>query len=272
MAQVINTNIASLNAQRHLNSSQSALTTAMERLSSGLRVNSAKDDAAGMAISMGMTKVSNSMTVATRNANDGISLLQTAEGGMSVINDHLQRMNELATQAASGQYTTADRAKLAAEYNQLASEIVRVANNTTFNNKAIIGSSAGTVSFHIGAGTTANDTISITTSNLATAFATMGSISTAAGASAAMSTISTALSNLATSRANIGAYQSRFEGVVTNLATSIENTDAANSRITDADYAAETAAMSRARILQQAGTAMVAQANSLPQSVLTLLQ
>lgn len=272
MAQTINTNIASLNAQRHLNRSQSQLSTAMERLSSGLRVNSAKDDAAGLAIAMSMTKNTNSMTVASRNANDGISLLQTAEGGMSVINDHLQRMNELATQAASGQYTTADRTKLAQEYNQLKSEIVRVASNTDFNGKKIIGSSATTMAFQIGAGTTGNDSISITTTNLATSFASMGSISTAASAKTAMDTITTSLGTLATQRANIGAYQSRFEGVVTNLATAIENTNAAKSRIIDADYAAETANLSRANILQQAGTAMVAQANARPQNVLSLLQ
>lgn len=270
MAQTINTNTASLNAQRHLNGSQSALNRAMERLSSGMRINSAKDDAAGLAIAERMTSQSNSMTVASRNANDGISMLQTAEGGLSVISDHLQRMNELATQAASGQYSTGDRAKLDAEYQQLASEVTRVANSTKFNGKAIIGADGGDFSFQVGAGQ--SDQISITISDQSGLFSTPGDLTDSANALAAMSAIATALDTLSTARANIGAYQSRFEGVVTNLATSIENTDAAKSRITDADYAAETAALSRASILQQAGTAMVAQANSSQQNVLTLLQ
>lgn len=271
MAQTINTNVASINAQRHLNTSQASLQQAMERLSSGLRVNSSKDDAAGLAIAERMTAQSNGMSVASRNANDGISMLQTAEAGMSVISDHLQRMNELATQAASGQYSTSDRAKLNAEFSQLQSEIARVAANTSFNGKYILGSDAGAFSFQIGAGTTANDTISFTTSSLTSLF-TGGDISTASGAASAMANLVTALDTLSTSRANIGAYQSRFEGVVTNLSSAIENTDAAKGRIVDADYAAETAALSRANILQQAGTAMVAQANSSPQNVLSLLQ
>jgi len=269
MSQTINTNTASLNAQRHLNSSQSSLNQAMERLSSGMRINSAKDDAAGLAIAERMTSQSKSMTVASRNANDGISMLQTAEGGLSVISSHLQRMNELATQAASGQYSTGDRAKLDAEYQQLASEVTRVAASTKFNGKAILGSDSGTFSFQVGAGQ--SDQISITLSDQS-ALLTAGDVTTSANALAAMSAITTALDALSTARANIGAYQSRFEGVVTNLATSIENTDAAKSRITDADYASETAALSRANILQQAGTAMVAQANSSQQNVLTLLQ
>jgi flagellin len=271
MAQTINTNIASLNAQRHLNSSQSSLNQAMERLSSGLRINSSKDDAAGLAIAERMTSQSKGMTVASRNANDGISMLQTAEGGLSVISSHLQRMNELATQAASGQYSTTDRTKLDAEYQQLASEVTRVAANTSFNGKKILGSDAGSFSFQIGAGTGTTDKISFTLSDQSSLL-TAGDVTTATNAAAAMSSIATALDALSTARANIGAYQSRFDGVVTNLATSIENTDSAKSRITDADYASETAALSRANILQQAGTAMVAQANSSQQNVLTLLK
>jgi flagellin len=271
MAAVINTNIASINAQRHLATSQSSLNQAMERLSSGLRVNSSKDDAAGLAIAERMTSQSNGMTVASRNANDGISMLQTAEGGLSVISEHLQRMNELATQAASGQYSSSDRTKLDAEFQQLASEISRVAANTTFNGKAILGSDSGTFTFQIGAGTGSTNQISFTISDMSGLYGS-GDVTSSANALAAMSAIATALDTLSTARANIGAYQSRFEGVVTNLSTSIENTDAAKSRIMDADYASETAALSRANILQQAGTAMVAQANSSTQNVLTLLQ
>ena len=271
MAQVINTNVASLNAQRNLLSSQGSLNQALQRLSSGLRVNSAKDDAAGMAIAQRMTSQSRGMSVAIRNANDAISLAQTAEAGIGVMNDHLQRMRELAVQAASGQYSSGDRTALDTEFQQLASEVARVAANTMFNGKAVLGASAGTFTFQVGAGTTTNDTISATTSDLTTIYAP-GDITSSANATTAMNALSTAIDSLNTSRANLGAYQSRFEGVISALSASVENTEAARSRIMDTDYAAETAKLSRAQILQQAGTAMLAQANALPQNVLSLIK
>lgn len=272
MAQTINTNVASLNAQRNLNTSQSALKTAMQRLSSGLRVNSAKDDAAGLGIAEKMTAQSRGMTVAERNANDGISLAQTAEGGMAVMATHLQRMRELATQAASGQYDATNLSSLDQEFQALQSEVARIAAATTFNGKQILGTDS-TMSFQIGAGTNTENQISVTTvtgdfSGLVASLA----VSTTGGATAAMDAIDTALNTVSDARAGLGALQSRFEGVVTQLQSQNENIQAARGRILDADYASETASLARAQILQQAGTAMLAQANQLGSSVLTLLQ
>ena len=273
MAQVINTNIASLNAQRNLNTSQSALNTSLQRLSSGLRVNSAKDDAAGLAIAEKMTAQSRGMTVAERNANDGISLAQTAEGGLAVITTHLQRMRELATQAASGQYDDTNRSSLDQEFQALQSEIARVATATTFNGKQILGSD-NTMSFQIGAGTSTENTISVTTvaDDLTTGVVSGLAVTDAAAATAAMDAIDDALDTVNNARAGLGALQSRFEGVVSQLESQNENIQSARSRIMDTDYAAETANLSRAQILQQAGTAMLAQANQLGSNVLTLLK
>lgn len=273
MAAVINTNLASLNAQRNLNTSAKSLNTSLQRLSSGLRVNSARDDAAGLGIATNMSAQTRGMTVATRNANDGISLAQTAEGGLATITDHLQRMRELATQAASGQYDSVNLAALNKEFQALQSEISRVASATTFNGKAILGTD-NTMSFQIGAGTTGVNQIAVTTvaASMATGLFAATDITTAAGALTVMGTLDTALNTVNTDRSGLGALQSRFDGVVSQLGAQIENTEAARSRIMDTDYAAETANLSRAQILQQAGTAMLAQANSLPQNVLSLLK
>lgn len=273
MAQVINTNVASLNAQRNLNSTQSSLKTSLQRLSSGLRVNSAKDDAAGLGIAEKMSAQSRGMTVAARNANDGISLAQTAEGGLAVVTTHLQRMRELATQAASGQYDSDNLASLEKEFTALQSEIARIGTATTFNGKQILGTD-NTMSFQIGAGTTTDNTIEVTTvaSDMSTGVVNGLSVTDAAVATAAMDAIDDALNTVSDARAGLGALQSRFEGVVAQLESQNENTQAARSRIMDTDYAAETANLSRAQILQQAGTAMLAQANQLGSSVLSLLQ
>jgi flagellin len=276
MPSIINTNISSLTAQRNLGTSQSALSTALQRLSSGLRVNSAKDDAAGLAIATRMTAQSQGMTVAIRNANDGISLSQTAEGALGQIKDHLLRMRDLAVQSANGTNTSGDRAQLENEFDQLQQEIDRIAQQTAFNGVKVLDAGAGTTTFQIGAN--AGETVSITTTavsgsavSAATASATT-TVSTASGASAALGTIDTALDTINTQRSTYGAAQSRFEGIVSVLQIARENQTAAASRIVDADFAAETANLSRAQILQQAGTAMLAQANALPQNVLTLLQ
>jgi flagellin len=280
MPQTINTNIASLNAQRNLSSSQSALSTAMQRLSSGLRVNSAKDDAAGLAIAERMNAQVRGMNVAIRNANDGISLAQTAEGALSKVGDSLQRMRELAVQAANGTNTSADRDSLNQEYAQLQSEITRVLGGTSFNGKYMLGSDAGAMSFQIGANTNAEDTLSVSTTNLKTetTVSTVTGNTVGIGSTATTTAIATVINNLDAAintvnnqRAMFGATQSRFDAVISNLQTSVENQSAARSRIMDADYAQETANLSRAQILQQAGTAMVAQANQMPQSVLKLL-
>jgi len=277
MPAIINTNVASLNAQRNLTSSQSSLNTALQRLSSGLRVNSAKDDAAGLAIATRMTAQSRGMAVAIRNANDAISLAQTAEGALSTIKDHLLRMRDLAVQSANATNTSADRGQLQSEFTQLQSEISRIYTQTSFNGLYILDSNAGTQSFQVGANS--GETVDIVTNSISGLYGTVSGSSVSgdtsavsANGAAAITAIDAALNTLATERSTYGAAQSRFEGIVSVLQVSQENQTAAASRIMDADYAAETASLTRAQILQQAGTAMLAQANSLPNSVLTLLK
>ena len=287
MPQTINTNIASLNAQRNMNSSQSSLATSMQRLSSGLRVNSAKDDAAGMAIAERMNAQVRGMNVAIRNANDGISLAQTAEGALGKTADALQRMRELAVQSANASNSDDDKDSLDEEFGQLAQEIQRVLSGTTFNSKNILAADAGAQVFQIGANTTTNDSITVTTVDMTidgTIVAVAGTDNAGTGRpvidntanQAAINTvidgIDTALDTINSQRAIFGATQSRFDAVISNLQISVENQSAARARIMDADFAAETAALSRAQILQQAGNAMIAQANQLPQSVLSLLR
>ncbi len=267
MPQTINTNVSSLNAQRNLNTSQSSLAISMQRLSSGLRVNSSKDDAAGLAIADRMNAQIRGIAVAIRNANDGISLAQTAEGALATVTDALQRMRELAVQAANGSNGAGDLANLNAEYQELSSEVTRVADQTKFNGKAIIGSGAGTQTFQVGANV--GDTLTVTTSGITTV---AGDLLSAANANAAITAIDTKLDAITTDRAKYGAAMSRFSFAVSNLQITGENQTAARGRIMDADFAAETANLSRAQILQQAGTAMVAQANQQPQTVLQLLK
>ena len=281
MPQTINTNIASLNAQRNLNSSQTALATAMQRLSSGMRVNSAKDDAAGLAIAERMNAQVRGMNVAIRNANDGISLAQTAEGALSKVGDALQRMRELAVQARNSTNSSSDKDSLNKEFRELQSEISRVLGGTTFNGKHILGADATSLDFQIGANTTTDDLITVTTVDMTaatdvTAVTASTAVIDATASAAALATvidnIDLALDSVNDTRATFGATQSRFDAIISNLQQSVENQAAARSRIMDADFASETAAMSRAQILQQAGTAMVAQANQLPAQVMRLLQ
>ena len=270
MASIINTNIPSLNAQRNLTTSQGSLNSALQRLSSGLRINSAKDDAAGLAIAEKMNAQSRGMTVAMRNANDGISAAQTAEAGISVVSGHLQRMRELAVQAASGQYDSVNRGALDKEFQQLKSEITRALDATQFNGKKLLDGSFSSINFQIGSTTSSESQIAVSISSVGTS--TLGSISDVAAATTAMSALDTAITDLNTARADLGAIQNRFEGVLSQLSAAQENTEAARSRIMDTDYASETAKLARAQILQQAGTAMLAQANALPQNVLSLLR
>ncbi len=279
MAQIINTNLQSLNAQRNLSGSQSSLATSMQRLSSGLRVNSAKDDAAGLAIAERMNAQVRGMNVAQRNANDGISLAQTAEGAMSKVGDALQRMRELAVQARNATNTTSDLDSLGKEYQQLGQEIGRVLGGTTFNGKSILGADAGTQTFQIGANTTANDSVDVITTDLtndatitAVTAGTIDNASTPATLATVIDNIDAAIKLVSGERAVLGASQNRFDAIISNLQISVENQTAARSRIMDADFAAETANLSRAQILQQAGNTMVAQANQLPQQVLSLLR
>ncbi|MES2489344.1 MAG: flagellin [Pseudomonadota bacterium] len=379
MSSVINTNVMSLVAQQNLSNSQSSLQTSMSRLSSGMRINSAKDDAAGLGISQRMTAQINGLDQAARNANDGISLTQTAEGALQQVTTNLQRIRELAVQSANGSNSSIDRASLNAEAQQLMAENNRVAQQQQYNGVNLLDGSFSNQSFQIGAnagqvitvgsivnanasalgtytsasvtgaaattltavtagdltingvsvgaigtassatqrasqirdainsvadqtgvyatndtgttvtlnssgnsgitvamsgtGTTATTglTAAVTAAATQTGYATMD-LSTSAGATLAMTQMDAALNDVNTARGNLGAYQSRFASVVSNLQTTSTNLSAARSRITDADFAQETANMTRAQILQQAGTAMVAQANSAPQGVLKLLQ
>ncbi|MDD2802281.1 MAG: flagellin [Methylobacter sp.] len=279
MAMVINTNMGSINSQRQLTSTNNNLSTSMERLSSGLRVNSAKDDAAGLAISNKMTSQIRGMTVATRNANDGISLAQTAESAMGTMTETMQRMRDLAVQSSNDAgVTSSDREKIQTEFKQLNDELTRIISNTEFNGKKIInGSLSGGLVIQVGANTAADNHISVDIANLSGTIAsvTAGSIGSnagAGGASDAINALDNAIAAIDTSRASLGAIQNRFTTTIGNLQSSIENQSAARSRITDTDFAAETASLSRNQILQQAGTAMLAQANQSGQSVLSLLR
>lgn len=265
MASVINTNLASLNTQRNLSASQDSLHTSLQRLSSGLRINSSKDDAAGLAIATRMDSQIRGMNVAVRNSNDAISFAQTAEGGLAKQTDALQRMRELAVQSANGSNTTGDQANLNAEFTQLTAEVTRLSTATKFNGAQVFGTASTT--FQVGADT--SDTIAVTA---ITAGTISGSVATTSGATQAITDIDTALTAVNTQRATLGAVQNRFASVVSNLGVSVENQSAAKSRIMDADFAAETANLTRGQILQQAGTAMLAQANSLPNGVLALLR
>jgi flagellin len=284
MSMTINTNIASINAQRNTATSSASLSTTMQRLSSGLRVNSAKDDAAGLSISERMNAQVRGMTVATRNANDGISMSQTAEGALGQVSNALQRMRELTVQARNSTNTEKDKESLNKEFIQLQQEITRVIGGTAFNGKHILSADAGTFTFQVGANTTADDSIDVVMSDMsadATISAVTTNVNSGSGIGSGVTTaelasvidsIDTALDTINNTRATYGAVQSRFESVIANLQVSIENQSAAKARITDADYAVETANLSRAQILQQAGTAMISQANQQPQQVLKLLQ
>jgi flagellin len=286
LAQTINTNLISLNAQRNLTSSQGSLATSMQRLSSGLRVNSAKDDSAGLSIADRMNTQVRGMQTAMRNANDGISMSQVAEGALGTVTNMLQRMRELAVQAANGTNSVSDRASLNAEYQQLATESRRTMSGTQFNGQSILATSVAS-SFQIGPNTSSTlDRITIAAFN----WTSVAALTIAVGANitsspttapagtdgsfalASITALDNAINAINSERANFGAVQNRFDNVISNLMLSAENQTAARSRIMDADYAMETANLSRANILQQAGNAMVAQANQLPQQVLSLLQ
>ncbi len=283
----INTNLISLNAQRNLKTSQGDLATSIQRLSSGLRVNTARDDAAGLAISERMNTQVRGMNVAMRNTSDAISLAQVAEGALGKTGDMFQRMRELAVQAANGTNNSDDLVSLNREFVQMAQEVTRTLGGTQFNGVTIL-SSTGSNNFQIGANNnslidrlsfdnyawTAAAAITDVTGNAVitgTQTPTM-QITSQADAQAAIAGIDTALDEINSQRATWGSRQNRFENVVSNLMSAVENQTAARGRIVDANYAAETASLSRASILQQAGNAMVAQANQLPQQVLSLLR
>ncbi len=286
MPQIINTNMMSLNSQRALNGSQLSMQTSVERLSSGLRINRAKDDAAGLAISERITAQVRGLNQAMRNANDGISMLQTAEGAMQEITSAMQRMRELAVQAANGTVSDTDKGSLNAEFQALAEEIDRIRTSTEFNGTTVLDGGAA-VTLQIGFKDQVDNQLTISFADLSSLsiFATPGdptatppvapvtaeSIDTEAGALAALSLLDADIDTVTGERAKLGAVQNRLDSTIRNIANVVENQSAARSRIRDADFAVETANLTRTQILQQAGTAMLAQANAIPQSVLQLL-
>jgi len=284
MALTVNTNVASLNAQRNLQTNQAGLSTVFQRLSSGLRVNSAKDDAAGLAVAEGMSSIIRGANVAIRNANDGISMGQTAETALGNVANNLQRIREIAGQSANGSITDTQRGNLQKEVDQLSQEISRTIGGTSFNGIGLLdASNSAGITFQVGAASA--DTVSVSGANITT-FSSFGSnnvsasvtatgvinISTRGGASAALSALDTDLVTITQKRATFGAVQNRFEAVISGLESYSESLSAARGRIVDADFAQETAALTRGQILQQASTAILAQANALPQNALTLLK
>ena len=284
----INTNVASLTAQKNLSGSGMGLNNAIARLSSGLRVNSAKDDAAGLAIAERMQAQIKGYDVAARNANDGISLLQVADGAMGKISDNLQRMRELAVQAKNGTLNPTDRVNLNREYAELANEVNRIVTGSTFNGNNMFDAPNKTLSFQVGTGNAVSDTLAlnltdnglaagndlttIMTNGAASIQANLNAVDTVANATTALTTLDASIDAITGIRAVVGAGQSRLEQVASFADTSSTNLQAARGRIMDADFAKETAALTRSQILQQAGTAMLAQANQLPNNVLSLLQ
>ncbi len=263
MAQVVFTNVYSLNAQRNLNKNDAGLATALQRLSSGLRVNSSMDDAAGLAVASKMEAQARGMTVAMRNASDGISYAQTADSALASVSDMLQRMRELATQSLNGAIGDTERGYINNEYSQLQAEASRVQSVAKINGTSVFGS----FTFQIGADST--DTLSATFTSTSV---TGTSVSTSAAASTALSSVDAWISSMASNRSTIGGIQSRLTNTISYLEAARENQTAARSRIMDADFAAETASLTRYQILQQAGTAMVSQANAIPNNVLSLLR
>ena len=296
---VINTNILSLVTQNNLSKSQASLNSAVERLSSGLRINSAKDDAAGQAIANRFTSNIKGLTQASRNANDGISLAQTAEGALSEVNNNLQRIRELTVQAANGTNTVADQASIKKEINSRLSEIDRSASTTQFNGTQLLDGSITSINIQVGFGSSAGDKISISLKNMsATATSTGGveglfgtsnalkftpvdaagtddaaSAATNSGAAADdLVLIDKAIKSVDEQRSSLGAMQNQLASASTTIGTTITNMSASRSRIEDADYAVEVSNMTRAQILQQAGTSVLAKANQSTQGVMALLQ
>ena len=285
MALYVNTNVSSLNAQRQMMSSGNSLDTAYERLSSGLRINSAKDDAAGLQISNRLTSQINGLNQAVRNANDGISLAQTAEGALDETTNMLQRMRTLAVQSANGSNKDEDRVALQQEVEQLAQEINRVANNTTFGGQKLLDGSY-TGQFQVGADSGQTISFTLTVVNSVAGAASAGfsvsgmssvydvnsiSVSTQSGSQSVIANIDSMIAAVDSKRAELGAVQNRFTSSISNLSNISENTSAARSRIRDTDFAQETAKLTSAQILQQASSTILAQANQRPQTALSLL-
>ncbi|MGF6109788.1 flagellin FliC [Pseudomonas sp. ADAK2] len=286
MALTVNTNTTSLNVQKNLNRASDALSTSMSRLSSGLKINSAKDDAAGLQISNRMSSQIRGQIVAVKNANDGISMAQTAEGALQESTNILQRMRELATQARNGTNGTADQTATNAEFAQMSDELTRIAASTNLNGKQLLDGSAGTMTLQVGSNTgTANhidlvlsskfDAVSLSVGSgtvVLTGTTGTGVSSAAANIDNAITAIDAAIASIGATRANLGASQNRLTSTISNLQNITENVTAAQGRVQDTDFAAETANLTKQQTLQQASTAVLAQANQLPSAVLKLLQ
>lgn len=271
----INTNVASIEAQKNLGYNQAQLQVSFNRLSSGLRINSAKDDAAGLAISESLKSQIRSFTVAERNASDGISMAQTAEGALGEVHGILGRMRELAVQSANGSLTATDRGFLQTEFSSLQAEITRIQGSARFNGRALVSSTAETITLQVGLDNTTSDQISVTLGGVSLAtisgLSTTISGSTASGALASLSTIDTAITSVSTARATFGAAMNRLEVASASIQTMRLNLSAANSRIRDVDVATETSTLSRNQVLSQAGVSVLAQANQLPTLALNLM-
>ena len=272
---VINTNISAIRASNASISANKALATSMERLSTGKRINSSKDDAAGLAIATSMTSQVRGMNQGIRNANDGIAMAQTAEGALGEVTNMMQRVRELAVQSTSGTYSATDKSNLQAEVTQLSAQITSTLSNTTFNGVNLFDGTAGTAgAVSIQAGANASDAITLTFGNVAgdaNVTAVTGVDLTTAD-NTVLATIDTGIQTISTARANLGAGQSRLESAVNNLASKATNLSDARSRIEDTDYSAETTALAKSQILSQASSAMLAQANQSQQNVLSLLR
>jgi len=269
----VNNNISSINAQRNLSDTTQRLQSSLQRLSSGLRITRAADDAAGLAISENFRAEVRSLTQAQRNANDGISLLQIAEGALNETSGILIRMRELAVQAANGTLGSAERSTVNEEFQALRSEIDRIANVTEFNGTQMLNSTSA-ITFQVGVDNTANDRVTVSgvqATASAVGVSASVAVSTAAGAQNALAVVDSAISTVASLRADFGTVQNRLESTIRSLAVSIENTTAAESRIRDVDFANETAELTRNQVLQQAGVSVLGQANVSTQSALSLL-
>ncbi|MGH1526740.1 flagellin [Leifsonia sp. L25] len=278
MGMQINTNIAANNAYRNLNNTQGELSKSLEKLSSGLRINRAADDAAGLAISEGLKSQVGGLTVAARNAQDGISVVQTAEGSLTEVHSILQRMRDLAVQGGNDSNNATSRSAIKTEADELGKELDRITQGTNFNGIDLL--KGGSLNFQVGAGSTANDTIAVNLADVATSVGTLSGATGATGfdvtsnatANTTITAIDTAITAISTARSELGASQNRFESAVRSLNVSKENLSAASSRITDTDMAEEMVKYTRSNILSQAGTAMLAQANQSNQGVLQLLR
>jgi len=275
MALTVNTNVASLNAINNLNSTQRSLTGSYERISSGLRISKAADDAAGLGVAESLSALSSSGRVAMRNTNDGISVIQTAEGAMDSVGDILSRMRELAVQSSSETLEDTERAYIQDEFEQLTAEIDRIASSTTFNGTALTDGSNTALDVQVGVMNTSNDRIAITLADLSGT--TLGvdtvsvDMSTAAGGQSAIDVLDTAISSVNGYRSDLGAAQNRLDSALSNMETYVENLESAESQIRDADFAYETAELAKNQILQQAGVSVLAQAKNMNEGVLNLL-